>query len=364
MASVSLRNVQRSYGDVHVVRGVNVEIRDGEFVVLVGASGCGKSTLLRMLAGLDTPTGGEIAIDGRVVNELRPRERDIAMVFQSYALYPHMTVRDNLGFALKVRGDSADVIAKGVAEAARMLELGSLLDRYPRQLSGGQRQRVAMGRALVRRPRVFLFDEPLSNLDAALRAQMRIELKRLHQQLGITTVYVTHDQIEAMTLADRIALMHKGQIQQFGTPRELYEWPANRYTAGFLGSPAMNFVEGDLRGSQFSAPGVSLAVAADRLVNGAGAGRVIAGVRPHDLAIEASDAPGAVDGTIYALEPMGWETIAHVDVAGARWTARVESVSAVALKVGQPITLRVAAAHVRLFDVVSDNALLKAPELT
>ena len=265
MSSVQIRDVRKSFGNFEVLHGVSIPIEDGEFVVLVGPSGCGKSTLLRMLAGLENITSGTISIGERVVNNVQPKERDIAMVFQNYALYPHMTVADNMGFSLKLRGASADEISKGVKRAAEILALTPLLERYPRQLSGGQRQRVAMGRAIVRDPQVFLFDEPLSNLDAKLRVAMRTEIKELHQRLRTTTVYVTHDQIEAMTMADKIVVMHDGIVEQMGTPLELYDRPANQFVAGFIGSPAMNFLKGKVKSNgsaSFEGPnGVKLPLA-------------------------------------------------------------------------------------------------------
>ncbi|HTM79256.1 MAG TPA: sn-glycerol-3-phosphate ABC transporter ATP-binding protein UgpC, partial [Devosia sp.] len=238
MASLDLRNIEKGYGAVSVIKGIDLHVDEGEFVALVGPSGCGKSTILRMIAGLEDITGGEIAIGDKVVNDMTPRERNIAMVFQSYALYPHMTVSRNMSFNLELSGKSKAEIAQRVATAARMLELEPLLDRKPSQLSGGQRQRVAMGRAIVRDPSVFLFDEPLSNLDAKLRVQMRGEIKALHKKVGVTSIYVTHDQVEAMTLADRVVVLDKGVIQQSGTPMELYRHPANIFVAGFIGSPA------------------------------------------------------------------------------------------------------------------------------
>src|SRR5882762_7535682 len=241
MPTLELRDVKKSYAGNAVVHGVSINIDKGEFVVIVGPSGCGKSTLLRMVAGLEEITGGEIAIDGRVVNNLEPKDRDIAMVFQNYALYPHMNVYDNMAYGLKIRRMSKQEIDDRVREAGKVLELGALLDRKPRQLSGGQRQRVAMGRAIVRHPKVFLFDEPLSNLDAKLRVQMRVELKKLHLRLGTTAIYVTHDQVEAMTLGDRVVVMKDGVVRQVGEPLELYNQPANKFVAGFIGSPAMNF---------------------------------------------------------------------------------------------------------------------------
>src|SRR5450830_1069220 len=247
MASVQIRGIKKQFGSTQVIRGVDIDIPDGQFAVLVGPSGCGKSTLLRMLAGLEEITQGEIAIDGRVVNNVQPKERDIAMVFQNYALYPHMTVKDNMAFSLKLRKADAELTNKRVGDAARILNLDPLLDRFPRELSGGQRQRVAMGRAIVRDPKVFLFDEPLSNLDAKLRVAMRAEIKALHQRLKTTTVYVTHDQIEAMTMADRIVVMNDGIIEQIGTPLELFDHPGNLFVAQFIGSPAMNVFKGILR---------------------------------------------------------------------------------------------------------------------
>src|ERR1700712_4351376 len=249
MSSVQIRDVRKSFGNFEVLHGVSVDIEDGEFVVLVGPSGCGKSTLLRMLAGLENISAGEIAIGGRVVNLVPPKDRDIAMVFQNYALYPHMTVRQNMAFSMKLAKAPAAIMEAEVQRAAGILGLGELLDRYPRQLSGGQRQRVAMGRAIVRNPQVFLFDEPLSNLDAKLRVQMRAEIKELHQRLKTTSIYVTHDQIEAMTMADQIVVMRDGRVEQRGRPLDLYDYPANLFVAGFIGSPAMNFIPGTLRRS-------------------------------------------------------------------------------------------------------------------
>src|SRR5271157_5573618 len=247
MASVTFHNVEKTFGSTKVIHGIGFDIHDGEFMVLVGPSGCGKSTLLRMLAGLEEISGGTIAIDGRVVNNMESKDRDIAMVFQSYALYPHMTVADNMGFSLRLRRAPQATIQERVAKAARILNLEPYLQRFPRELSGGQRQRVAMGRAIVRDPKVFLFDEPLSNLDAKLRVAMRGEIKALHQRLKTTTVYVTQDQVEAMTMADRIAVMHDGNVEQVGAPLELYDRPATLFVAGFIGSPAMNLLSGAIR---------------------------------------------------------------------------------------------------------------------
>jgi multiple sugar transport system ATP-binding protein len=308
MAAITLEGVHKSYGSVPVIHGVDIDIADGEFVVLVGPSGCGKSTLLRMVAGLEPITGGNLRIGGRVVNDLAPKDRDIAMVFQSYALYPHMTVAQNMGFSLKLRGTDKAEIDRRVQHAARILALEPYLDRRPRQLSGGQRQRVAMGRAIVRDPQVFLFDEPLSNLDAKLRVQMRGEIKALHQQLGITTVYVTHDQTEAMTMADRIVVMNGGNVEQSGAPLELYDRPANVFVAGFLGSPAMNFIPGTLviedRPGLRTKDGSTIEV---RPFPADLAGRdVIFGIRPEDIEIVAD---GGVEATVGIVEPTGAESL-------------------------------------------------------
>jgi multiple sugar transport system ATP-binding protein len=322
MASVDVRGARKRFGAVEVLHGVDIDIADQEFVVLVGPSGCGKSTLLRMIAGLEEISGGEIAIGGTVVNRVPPKERDVAMVFQNYALYPHMKVWDNMAFSLKLRRADAAVIDKRVREAAEILGLTPYLDRYPRQLSGGQRQRVAMGRAIVRDPQVFLFDEPLSNLDAKLRVQMRTEIKALHQRLKTTSIYVTHDQVEAMTMADRIVVMHDGRVEQIGTPLELYDSPVNLFVAGFIGSPAMNFIEGTLGrangqawveaadGARLPAPGASAATAGSR---------VICGIRPEHLAL--AGAAGGVAATVEVVEPTGAETQVVVNMAGGQVTA-------------------------------------------
>ena len=311
MATVSFKNIQKSYGKVKVIHGIDFGIEDGEFVVLVGPSGCGKSTLLRMLAGLEEISGGEILIDGKVVNDLESKDRDIAMVFQSYALYPHMTVRENMGFSLRLRRADAQTTAQRVDNAARILNLEALLDRHPRELSGGQRQRVAMGRAIVRDPKVFLFDEPLSNLDAKLRVAMRAEIKALHQRLKTTTVYVTHDQIEAMTMADRIVVMHDGIVEQIGTPLELFDRPGNLFVAQFIGSPAMNVFEGQLAGSAVQALGGRWPVPAG-LKPPSSSGKVHYGIRPTDLQLASAGIPGKV----IVVEPTGAETELLIDVGG------------------------------------------------
>ncbi|GIX10306.1 ABC transporter ATP-binding protein [Elioraea sp.] len=303
MASVEIRNVRKSFGSTEVLHGVSVDIADGEFVVLVGPSGCGKSTLLRMIAGLENITSGEIVIGGRVVNNVPPKDRDIAMVFQNYALYPHMTVFDNMAFSLKLAGAPKAVMEQEVRRAATILGLEQLLHRYPRQLSGGQRQRVAMGRAIVRNPQVFLFDEPLSNLDAKLRVAMRAEIKELHQRLAVTTVYVTHDQIEAMTMADTIVVMNSGNVEQAGPPLELYDRPANLFVAGFIGSPAMNMIAGRIEDGAFLAEdGTRWPLPA----NGAARhrGEAIYGIRPEHLRLD----PDGIRATVQVVEPTGSET--------------------------------------------------------
>ncbi len=303
MASVSFRDVRKNFGSTPVLHGVSVDIEDGQFVVLVGPSGCGKSTLLRMLAGLENISGGEIAISDRVVNTVPPKDRDIAMVFQNYALYPHMTVFQNMAFSLKLAGAPKEVMEQEVQKASKILGLDQLLHRYPRQLSGGQRQRVAMGRAIVRNPQVFLFDEPLSNLDAKLRVQMRAEIKDLHQRLNVTTVYVTHDQIEAMTMADKIVVMNHGRIEQAGSPLELYDRPANIFVAGFIGSPAMNMLAGRVSGSAFvDASGANWPLPPGHKVKDGS--EIIYGIRPEHLRLD----PNGIAARVHVVEPTGSET--------------------------------------------------------
>ncbi|HTK00897.1 MAG TPA: sn-glycerol-3-phosphate import ATP-binding protein UgpC [Bordetella sp.] len=310
MATLSFRNVKKTYaGDIPVIHGIDVDIADGEFVVIVGPSGCGKSTLMRMVAGLESITSGEIAIDGRTVNNLEPAERDIAMVFQNYALYPHMSVFQNMAYGLKIRKMSKDEIRRRVETAAQILELESLLDRRPRQLSGGQRQRVAMGRAIVREPKVFLFDEPLSNLDAKLRVAMRLELLKMHRRLGTTSLYVTHDQVEAMTLAHRMIVMNKGRPEQIGTPMEVFERPASTFVAGFIGSPPMNLVPVNVQGggTMKTAAGLDLAINptdVPGVVRGRG---VVLGLRPEHMVL---NAPG-MRVTIEMVETLGSEQLVH-----------------------------------------------------
>ena len=306
MADVSIRQARKSYGSTKVLHGVDVTIGDGEFVVLVGPSGCGKSTLLRMIAGLENITEGEIAIGGKVVNTVPPKDRDIAMVFQNYALYPHMTVRENMAFSMMLAKAPATVIEEEVQRAAKILGLDVLLDRYPRQLSGGQRQRVAMGRAIVRDPQVFLFDEPLSNLDAKLRVQMRSEIKELHQRLKVTTVYVTHDQIEAMTMADQIVVMNGGRIEQSGAPLDLYDTPANLFVAGFIGSPAMNLLSGRVQDGAFHAIGGAVLP----LPPGAPATATTYGIRPEHLRLDEA----GIAASIIVVEPTGSETQVSLNI--------------------------------------------------
>jgi len=321
MAEVALRNVVKRYDDVEAVRSINLDIPDNEFVVLVGPSGCGKSTTLRMIAGLEEVTAGDIFIGGEIVNDLPPKDRDIAMVFQNYALYPHMSVFENMSFGLKLRKFSKDEIKKRVDHAARILDITELLDRKPKALSGGQRQRVAMGRAIVRNPKVFLFDEPLSNLDAKLRVQMRTEIKRVHQLVKTTTVYVTHDQVEAMTMADRIVEMNAGRIEQQGSPASLYDEPANVFVAGFLGSPAMNFIEGvyDPEGGVTTTSGVRVPAPARLAFAGE---KVVVGLRPEHLEVVGPEQDG-VFARVDVVEPMGQDTLLHTDLGGTPLTVSV-----------------------------------------
>ena len=357
MASVELREIRKSYAALDVIHGISLDIADGEFIALVGPSGCGKSTLLRMIAGLEEITDGDILIGDKVVNGMTPRERNIAMVFQSYALYPHMTVAENMGFNLKLAGQPKNVIEERVAEAARMLDLGKLLDRKPSQLSGGQRQRVAMGRAVVRNPAVFLFDEPLSNLDAKLRVQMRSEIKTLHQKVGTTSIYVTHDQIEAMTLADRVVVLNHGRIEQQGTPLELYKTPANLFVAAFIGSPAMNLIEGvvDGEGDQPAArlkDGTAIRIAATRKVKRGQP--VTIGLRPEHIG---STIGGdiSLSGRTVLVEPTGAQTHVVFELAGDQVTAVVDGEQPV--KVNTPFAATVHHERVHVFDRASGLAL-------
>jgi multiple sugar transport system ATP-binding protein len=306
MSSITLRGVHKNFGETAVICGVDIDIEPAEFAVFVGPSGCGKSTLLRIVAGLDQPSSGEVVIAGRVVNDLSPRERDVAMVFQNYALYPHMTVAQNIGFGLKISRVAAPQIAERVAEAARILGLDALLARLPRQLSGGQRQRVAMGRAIARDPAVFLFDEPLSNLDAKLRVQMRTEIRALHQRLGATSIYVTHDQIEAMTMADRIVVLRDGLVEQIGTPAQLYDAPVNAFVATFIGSPAMNLLPLKGDGERWT---MADATPLPAVAAPGGIAAVTLGVRPEHLELVAADSPGAWPATLEVVEFAGADTL-------------------------------------------------------
>jgi multiple sugar transport system ATP-binding protein len=300
LAEVSIQNLEKAYGTTKVMHGVSFDVADGEFVALVGPSGCGKSTLLRMIAGLEDVTAGTVSIAGRVVNDVEPKQRDIAMVFQNYALYPHMSVRENMGFSLRLRGGSKAEIDAAVVKAADILGLTPYLERMPKQLSGGQRQRVAMGRAIVRQPAVFLFDEPLSNLDAALRVQMRGEIRALHERLGSTSIFVTHDQVEAMTMADRIVVMRGGRLEQAGAPLDLYDRPVNAFVAGFIGSPAMNLLPGTAGGALVDL-GQGLTLPLDCTATGA----VLYGIRPEHLDLVPTDMPGAIVATAHVVESTG-----------------------------------------------------------
>jgi multiple sugar transport system ATP-binding protein len=344
MANVNIRNVQKRFGAVNVIRDISVDIADGEFVVLVGPSGCGKSTLLRMIAGLEEMSDGEIRIGARDVSNLRARDRDIAMVFQNYALYPHMSVADNMGFALKLKKADTSEISERVTKAANILGLEKLLDRYPKQLSGGQRQRVAMGRALVRDPQVFLFDEPLSNLDAKLRVQMRAEIKSLHQRIKTTTIYVTHDQIEAMTMADKIVVLHDGVIEQVGAPLELYDRPANLFVAGFIGSPSMNFIDGRIEEGVFrTAKGLILPLP-ESIKSAPPAGELVYGIRPEH--IRASQ--GGIAGRAEIVEGTGSEIFAKVDCNGEQISCLFRERLAIAY--GDTVSISIDPASVHLFD--------------
>ena len=344
MADVKIQDIRKSYGSVEVLHGLNVDIADGEFVALVGPSGCGKSTLLRMIAGLEPINSGTIAIGDRVVNNLPPSQRDIAMVFQTYALYPHKSVAENMGFALKVSKVDKAEIKRRVAEAAEILSLTEYLDRKPRHLSGGQRQRVAMGRAIVRDPQVFLFDEPLSNLDAKLRIQMRIEIKELHQRLKTTTVFVTHDQIEAMTLADRIVVMQGGVIEQIGTPLELYDNPSNEFVATFIGAPSMNLLAGEMSGGQVTVGGQLFA-------GPSGTGKVKLGVRPEHLILADDGWPMQVK----VVEPTGAETMVFLQFEGQDVTAVFRERHD--FQPGQTIHLKPDANHLHVFDAATGARL-------
>ncbi|ODT66765.1 MAG: sugar ABC transporter ATP-binding protein [Pelagibacterium sp. SCN 63-23] len=356
MAAVDIRNVAKSFGPTDIIRDINVSVPDGAFVVLVGPSGCGKSTLLRMIAGLEDIDRGEISIGGRVINDVEPKHRDIAMVFQNYALYPHMTIAENMGFSLRLARQPKAEIERRVGEAARILGLSEYLQRFPRQLSGGQRQRVAMGRAIVRQPQVFLFDEPLSNLDAKLRVQMRAELKDMHARFKTTTIYVTHDQIEAMTMADLIVVMRAGVVEQVGTPLDLYDFPANMFVGSFIGSPAMNFLTGTVRQEQGrqvfeTGSGLQLPVAADA---GAGDGaKVTLGIRPEHLLL--SGAGQGLAGRVVTIEPTGSETFVVVQVGDDRISALLRQ--RLSASIGDELWLTPQENSTHLFDAATTRRL-------
>jgi multiple sugar transport system ATP-binding protein len=354
MAAITIHNLRKNYGSTEVIHGVSINVRDGEFVALVGPSGCGKSTLLRMVAGLESVTAGEIRLGDRVINDVAPKERNLAMVFQNYALYPHMTVAQNLGFSLKLQGIPKAEIEQRVKAAAETLGLSALLGRTPRQLSGGQRQRVAMGRAIVRQPQAFLFDEPLSNLDAKLRVQMRTEIKALHQRLGTTTLYVTHDQVEAMTMADRIVVLKDGVVEQVGAPLELYDRPRNAFVAGFIGSPAMNFLRGRVQreGVPFVLTDDGLRLPLVGSPEAAHGQEVLYGVRPEHFAL---DNASGVHADVVVVEPTGSETQIAARLAGhaivVAFRERIEA------RPGSTLALRPRAEHAHLFDAVSGQRL-------
>jgi len=362
LADVKLVNVSKKFGKVVAVDNVSLYVNDGEFLVLLGPSGCGKTTTLRIIAGLEKPDTGKVYIGGQDVTDLHPSERDVAMVFQNYALYPHMKVFDNIAFPLRLRKYSEADIRKRVLEVARLLRIEHLLDRYPRQLSGGEQQRVALARAIVRNPRVFLMDEPLSNLDAKLRVLMRAELKKLQKELGVTTIYVTHDQAEAMTMADRIAVMNQGKIIQVGSPKEIYEKPNSIFVAGFIGSPPMNFIEGELHRVN------------DRLVFDAGifkldvtsigslipesllGSKVVLGIRPEDIIVSDREQPNSIKGYVYILEPLGSDTI--IDVKLDDLIIKVRVVGSVALEVNSPIWITIPIDKIHLFDKRTEKAII------
>jgi ABC-type sugar transport system ATPase subunit len=352
VASVRIRGVEKRFGQTHVLRKVDLDVPDGGFAVLVGPSGCGKSTLLRVIAGLEESDGGTIHFGERDVTRLTPRERDIAMVFQSYALYPHLTVRQNLAFGLELRKTAKDEIEKRIAEASEMLGLDPLLARYPRQLSGGQRQRVAMGRAIVRRAQLFLFDEPLSNLDAALRAQVRVDIRKLHDRLKATSVYVTHDQVEAMTLADRLFVLNQGRVEQSGAPLEVFARPATRFVAAFLGSPAMNFFDADLAQADGKWHARAKGVAVEVEPPSTPRDRVTVGIRPHDVRYGEGLA-----AEVEVVEALGTESFAHCRVADAPFIARLEGSERPSR--GETIALAVPKESVHLFDRETGESLRK-----
>jgi sn-glycerol 3-phosphate transport system ATP-binding protein len=360
MADVSIRNVTKRFGKAEIIHGVSCDIREGEFIVILGPSGCGKSTLLRLIAGLEEITSGEIAIDGRVVNRLEPAQRDIAMVFQNYALYPHMTVYRNMAYGLKMRGTPKEETDRRVRNAARILELTDLLDRKPRQLSGGQRQRVAMGRCIVREPKVFLFDEPLSNLDAKLRVQMRLEIRKLHEDLKITSIYVTHDQVEAMTLGDRLVVMENGCAVQIGSPLEVYERPANLFVAGFIGSPAMNFLKASVSGDGRAVvlPGGHTVAVENAGLMAFQGGEVTVGLRPEHLT-PASGPADEIPLTVDHVELLGADTLVYGRLGsdGAAVTVRLGGIRD--LSKNSVISVSVPPGKLHLFDPETEKRIEK-----
>jgi len=366
MATVTLEKLVKRYGPVEAVRAIDLEIFDGEFVALVGPSGCGKSTTLRMIAGLEEISGGFVRIGDEVVNDLPPRARNISMVFQSYALYPHMSVRENMAFSLKIAKRPQEEIVRRVAEASDILHLNELLDRRPSQLSGGQRQRVAMGRAIVRKPEVFLFDEPLSNLDAKLRTQMRTEIKRLHARVPSTVIYVTHDQVEAMTLADRIVIMRDGHIEQVGTPDEVFHTPATRFVAGFIGSPAMNLVEATVLDGKVQFAGGDFLPLPDKFKNAVSAGqRIVFGMRPDDVHPTGHGLPSAAgeqaaqrELRVSVTEPLGNETLVFAPFGGVEWIARM--LNPIPLEPGRAVRMTFDLAKAHLFAAEGGHAIARA----
>ncbi|MFD1254154.1 sn-glycerol-3-phosphate import ATP-binding protein UgpC [Devosia equisanguinis] len=355
MAKIELQGLVKAYGNTRAVHGIDLTIEDGEFVVFVGPSGCGKSTTLRMIAGLEDISGGKLLIGDEVVNQREPKQRNIAMVFQNYAIYPHMTVGQNIGFGLYTSKLSKDEKQKRIEETGKILGLEKLLDRRPAALSGGQRQRVAIGRAMVRDPVAFLFDEPLSNLDAQLRSQMRMEIKSLHRRLGTTIVYVTHDQVEAMTMADKIVVMRDGNILQVGTPTDLYENPVDVFTARFIGSPSMNMMEGNLANGALSVHGLT----ASGLTLPVHDGKVLVGVRPHDFVVgDASGAGVSGSGVVEAVEPLGAETLVHVLIGKTLVTATAPG--RVVPVIGSTVSVHAGIGALYLFDAASEKALGRA----
>jgi multiple sugar transport system ATP-binding protein len=355
MAKIELQGLVKAYGNTRAVHGIDLTIEDGEFVVFVGPSGCGKSTTLRMIAGLEDISGGKLLIGDEVVNQREPKQRNIAMVFQNYAIYPHMTVGQNIGFGLYTSKLSKAEKQQRIQETGKILGLEKLLDRRPAALSGGQRQRVAIGRAMVRNPAAFLFDEPLSNLDAQLRSQMRMEIKSLHRRLGTTIVYVTHDQVEAMTMADKIVVMRDGNILQVGSPTDLYENPVDVFTARFIGSPSMNMIEGTVSGGKLAIEGASIS----GLSLPAHEGKALVGIRPHDLVVgEAGEAGLSASGTVEAVEPLGSETLVHLSVGKAQLIATAPG--RVVPAIGSTVSVHAGAGSLYLFDAVSEKALGRA----